>query len=191
MGHAKQPINVDQCIRALLVALSSGEPTYAMNGYHIVELIKFLQSEPSVDQEDLFKVEWAYLPLLDRHRGAVPKLLESRLASDPEFFCEVIRLIYRSKKEDQPLKEPTEESKAIATKAWRLLHEWKTPPGTQEDETFSAEHFNEWLQRVKELCIDSGDLEVALVHIGEVLFHAPPDPDNVVDLSSPIRSSGS
>ena len=129
MRHAKQPIDVDQCVRALLAALSSSEPTYAMDGYHIVELIKFLQAEPSVVQDDLFKVEWAYLPLLDRHSGAAPKLLESRLASDPEFFCEVIRLIYRSKKEDQPSKEPTEESKAIATNAWRLLHEWKTPPG--------------------------------------------------------------
>ena len=102
MRHAKQPINVEQCVRALLAAPSSSEPAYAMDGYHIVELIKFLQSDPSVAREDLFKVEWAYLPLLDRHRGAAPKLLECRLASDPEFFCEVIRLIYRSKKEDQP-----------------------------------------------------------------------------------------
>ncbi len=179
MRHAKQPINVDQCVRALLAALSSGEPTYVVDGYHIVELIKFLQEEPSIHQDDLFRVEWAYLPLLDRHRGAAPKLLESRLASDPEFFCEVIRLIYRSKKEDQQSKEPTEESKTIATNAWRLLHEWKTPPGTQEDETFSAGHFNEWLQRVKTLCIESGHLEVALIHIGEVLIHAPSDPDGL------------
>lgn len=176
MRHAKQPINTEQCVRALLAALSSSEPTYAMDGYHIVELIKFLQSKPSVAQEDLFKVEWAYLPLLDRHSGAAPKLLESRLASDPKFFCEVIQLIYRSKREDLPSKEPTEESKVIATNAWRLLYEWKTPPGSQEDETFNAEHFNKWLQRVKTLCAESGHLEVALIHIGEVLIHAPSDP---------------
>ena len=179
MRYAKQPINAEQCVRALISALSSNEPTYAMDGYRIVELINFLQSEPSVTQDDLFKVEWAYLPLLDRHRGAAPKLLENRLANDPDFFCEVIRLIYRSKKEDQPSKEPTEESKAIADNAWRLLHEWKTPPGTQEDETFSAEHFNEWLQRVKKLCMESGHLEIALVTIGEVLIHAPSDPDGL------------
>jgi hypothetical protein len=179
MRHAKQPIDVDQCVRALLAALSSSEPSYAMDGYHIVELIKLLQSEPSVAQEDLFKVEWAYLPLLDHHSGAAPQLLESRLASDPEFFCEVIRLIYRSKKEDQPSKEPTEESKAIASNAWGLLHEWKTPPGSHKDETFSAEHFNDWLQRVITLCAESGHLEVALINIGEVLIHAPSDPDGL------------
>lgn len=176
MRHAKQPIDSNQCVRALLAALSSKEPSYAMDGYYIVELIKFLQKEPSVNQDDLFRVEWAYIPLLDHHRDAAPQLLESRLANDPEFFCEVIRLIYRSKKEDQPSKEPTEESKAIATNAWQLLHEWKTPPGTQKDGTFSDERFTEWLQRVREVCTESGHLEVALINIGEVLIHTPPDP---------------
>jgi len=176
MRHDNQRIDPNQCIRALLAALSSSESIYAMDSYHIVELIKYLQTEPSVDQEDLFKVEWAYLPLLDRHSGAAPKLLESRLANDPEFFCELIGLTYRSKNNGQPAKEPTEQESAIATNAWRLLHEWKTPPGTQGDGTFSESRFTEWLQRVKEACAESGHLEVALINIGEVLIHAPADP---------------
>ncbi|MCG8345124.1 MAG: hypothetical protein MI685_08205 [Chlorobiales bacterium] len=175
MHHAKQLIDINQCVRALLAALTSSEPSYAMDRYHIVELIQFLQSKPSVNEDDLFRVEWAYLSLLDRHSGATPKLLESRLANYPEFFCEVIRLIYRSKKEDQPAKELTGESKAVATNAWRLLHEWKTPPGTQKDGTFIEERFIEWLQCVKALCMESGHLEVALINIGEVLIHAPAD----------------
>lgn len=179
MRHAKQLLDNSQCVRALLAALSSSEPSYAMNGHHIINLIKFLQAEPTVNQDDLFRVEWAYVPLLDRHRGAAPQLLESRLANDPEFFCEVIRLIYRSKKEDQPTREPTEESTAIATNAWRLLHEWKIPPGVQKDGTFSEERFTKWLQRVQHICTESGHLEVALVTIGEVLIHASPDPDGL------------
>jgi len=179
MRHAKQPIDSNQCVQALLAALSSSESSYAMDGYHIVELIKFLQAEPTVNQDDLFRVEWAYVPLLDSYSGAAPQLLESRLANDPEFFCEVIGLIYRSKKEDQSSREPTEESKAIATNAWQLLHEWKVPPGTQQDGKFSEERFTEWLQRVKEVCTASGHLEVALINIGEVLIHAPPDPDGL------------
>lgn len=176
MRHAKQSIDISQCVRALLAALSSGEPSYAIDGYHIVELIKFLQAEPQVNQDDLFRIEWAYIPLLDRHSDAAPQLLESRLANVPEFFCEVIRLIYRSKKENHPSRDPSDESKAVATNAWRLLHEWKTPPGTQQDGTFSDERFAEWLQRVKETCKESGHLEVALINIGEVLIHTPPDP---------------
>lgn len=175
----KQPIDIKQCVQALLAALSSSEPTSDVDQYNIIELIKFLQSEPSVAQDDLFRVEWAYLPLLDRHNGVAPKLLENKLANDPEFFCEVIRLIYRSKKEKQLLEEHTEAKKAIAENAWLLLYGWRTPPGTQEDGAFSAKHFNEWLQRVKDICIESGHIEVALIEIGKVLIYAPPDPDGL------------
>ena len=179
MRHAKQPIDLSQCIRALLAALSSEEPSYVMDGYHIVELIKFLQAGSEVTPDDLFRVEWAYLPLLDRHQGAAPKLLETRLASDPEFFCEVIRLIYRSKKADVVSNDPSEDSKAIATNAWRLLHEWQTPPGTQDDGSFDDTQFTRWLQRAKVVCTESGHLEVALINIGEVLFHCPADTDGL------------
>ncbi len=172
MHHAKQPLNVTQCVSALLAALSSSEPSYSMDSHNIVELIKFLQVNSEVVKDDLFRVEWAYLPLLDHDCDGVPKLLESRLASDPEFFCEIIRLIYRSKKSDN---EPSEETKAIATNAWRLLRKWRTPPGVQEDGGFNDAHFSSWLQRVKEISTESGHLEVALINVGKVLIHCPPD----------------
>ena len=175
MHHAKQPFKVSQCIYALLAAMSSTEPSHSMDAYHITELIKFLQVNADVSPDDLFRVEWAYLPLLDRHRGAAPKLLENRLASDPEFFCEAIRLIFRSKKNETSTSEPIEGKKEIATNAWRLLHEWRTPPGLQEDGSFNDAHFSKWLQRVKEICAESGHLEVALINVGEVLIHCPPD----------------
>lgn len=179
MQYNKQPINVKQCAQALLEALSSHEPIHVTNRYHILYLIKFLQSESSVEKEDLLKVEWAYLPLLDRFSGAAPKFLENELANDPEFFCEVIKWIYRPKNEDQPVTRPNEELESIANNAWKLLHEWKIPPGTQDNGTFNAEKFDEWLQHVKFLCTESGHLEVALIKVGEVLIHSPSDPDGL------------
>jgi hypothetical protein len=178
MQQAEQPIDSNQCVRALLAAISANDSSYSMDRwYPIIELIKFLQAEPSVNQNDLFRVEWAYLPLLDGHSGTTPQLLESRLANDPEFFCEIIQLIYRSNEKEQPSKEPTRKSREIAKNAWRLLHEWKTPPGTQKDQTFNEECFAEWLHRVKAICTESGHLEFALSHIGAVLIHTPPEPD--------------
>ena len=64
----------------------------------------------------------------------------------------------------------------MAENAYRLLDEWKTPPGTQEKGAFNAEQFEKWVRRVKELCTESGHLEVALRHIGKVLIYAPEDP---------------
>ncbi|MBR7060095.1 MAG: hypothetical protein IKI22_05790, partial [Neisseriaceae bacterium] len=162
----KQPVNAEQCVQALLAACSSNEPNY-VDSYRILELIKFLQDNNTVSQDDLFRVEWAYLSLLDPQlHNASPKLLENKLSNEPEFFCEVIRLIYRSKNENQPLKESTKESKTIAMNAWRLLNNWTTIPGTQSDGTFNEEYFKQWLEKVKELCTQSGYLEIALECIG-------------------------
>jgi hypothetical protein len=177
--HDKQPLDKSRSVQSLLAAVSSTEPSYEMDAYHIVEIIKALQDDPDTDPEDLFRVEWAYLPLLDRHSGASPKLLENRLASDPVFFCEVIRLIYRSKKKDKSEKEPSEQNKSIATNAYRLLREWQTPPGIQPDGTFSSEQFTQWIEQTKETCAESGHLEVALTHIGQVLIYCPPDPQGL------------
>ncbi|MGB8698455.1 MAG: hypothetical protein WCD18_03475, partial [Thermosynechococcaceae cyanobacterium] len=175
MRYNKQPINVDLCVRVLLAALSSSVPSDLMDTSNVLELIKMLQENPEVAPDDLFRVEWAYLPLLDHHHGTAPKLLENYLASGPEFFCELIRLIYRSKKTNVSTNDPSEKTKAIATNAYRLLHEWRTPPGMQGDGSFNDAHFLTWLHSVKEICMKSGHLEVAFIHVGQVLIHCPPD----------------
>jgi len=179
MLYDKQPLDKHLSIRALLGAVSSKEPSYAMDIHNTTEIIKALQNDSETNPDDLFQVEWAYLPLLDHYGDSSPKLLESRLASDSSFFCEVIRLVYRSKKEDRSKAEPSESEKAIATNAWRLLHEWKTPPGTLPNGSFSGEKFKEWFENAKTACAETGHLEVALTHIGHVLFYCPPDPDGL------------
>ena len=123
--------------------------------------------------------EWGYLPLLERDRGVSPKSLENRLASDPGFFCEVIRHVYRSKKEPKTEKKHTKQEKAVAQNAYQLLREWRTPPGMQPDGSFSRDHLIRWLESTKTTCIESGHLEVALTHVGQVLFYCPPDPDGL------------
>jgi len=179
MCHFKQPINADLCIKALNAALFTSEPSSYIDRYHIVELIKLLQSEPSVNQDELLKVEFAYVRLLDHHSGASPLCLERKLASSPEFFCEVIQLIYQSNKKNQPPKQITEESRAIAQNARQLLYEWRTAPGLQADGKFCGDNFANWLSNVKAICTESGHLPVAFNHVGEVLIHVPPDPDGL------------
>ena len=81
-----QSIDDDQCVRALLDAVSSSEPIHARDEHHIVELIKHLQSTPSAPQESLFDIEWVYLPLLCSYGSARPVFLERKLSRDPELF---------------------------------------------------------------------------------------------------------
>jgi hypothetical protein len=102
--------------------------------------------------------------------------LEQKLADDAVFFCDLIKKAYRSKNGEEPVKEEPEEVRAMALNAWKLLHEWKRPPGLRGDGSFCPEQFDEWLEQVKTISAESGHLEVALHYVGEVLIHAPVDP---------------
>ena len=175
--YSKKPLDQARSVKALMAVISSQEPPQEMGTHTIIEIIKVLQDAPETDPEDLFQIEWAYLRLLDQY--ASPKSLENRLASDPDFFCEVIRLIYRSKKKPEHPREFSEQDENIAENAYNLLDNWMTLPGTQSNGQFLPEQFTEWLNRTKKACDESGHLEVALLHIGQVLIHAPPDPEGL------------
>ena len=176
MLNENQPLDTSRSVRTLLARSESELPLETTDVYPITEIIKALQESPDTDPEDLLRVEWAYLSLPDEPNSASPKFLESRLASDPDFFCEVLRLAYPSKKERQSKEAPTDQDRDNASK---LLFVWQTPPGTIDGE-FIPEQFTRWLERVKEACSEAGHLEVVLSHhIGEVLIHAPPDPEGL------------
>lgn len=179
MQHDKRPFDNGKAVRALLAALDSSESAHSMDAYKIVEVIKALQNEPGTNPDDLFRVEWAYLPLLDLHHDASPKLLERRLANEPGFFCEVIRLVFRSKKEEHPSEESTDERQKIATNAYRLLSEWRLPPGCREDGTYDGDALAAWLDAVKKECSETGHLEIAMTMVGHALIHVPPDLDGL------------
>lgn len=179
MLHDETPFDNRRAIQALLAALESSESVYSMDAYEIVEIIKTLQNDPETNPDDLFRVEWAYLRLLNQDDDASPKLLERRLANDPGFFCEVIRLVFRSKKEERTAEEITEERKNIASNAYRLLSKWRTPPGSREDGTYDGNALIAWMDAVKQECSDTGHLEMAKTMVGSVLVHTSADPDGL------------
>lgn len=179
MRHDQKSLNVDQCVRALMAAVSTSEPTHTIASHHIVDLIKHLQQSTDISPDDLFRVEWAYLPLLNGYHGARPIYLEKRLADDPDFFCEAIRLIYRSDKQDIETEEISVQQTSMANNAYRLLNDWKTPPGTETDGTFNSKKLVVWINRVRELTEESGHSDVAMSRLGHVLMHCPFDPDGL------------
>ena len=64
MLHTKQPLNINLTVKALMVALSSDEPYYANDVFTVTDIIKTLQSSDEISEDDLFKIEWAYLTIL-------------------------------------------------------------------------------------------------------------------------------
>jgi hypothetical protein len=173
--YNKGEIQFDQIARALTGLLRSEESLKNMDAHAVAHLIGKLQDNAETDQDELFKLEWAFLALLDGHFGVSPTLLQKTLAKDPNFFCEIIRAVFRSERDDAP-RSVSKEQEAIANRGYRLLTEWRIPPGTLDDSAFDKSQLNEWLEAVKTSCAESGHLKIAMQQVGEVLFYSPPDP---------------
>jgi hypothetical protein len=175
LGFNKGEFQPHQAIKALNALLQSPDAQRAMDAHAVAELIGKLQEHPKTSQDELFKLEWAFSTLLDGHFGVFPTLLQKTLARDAHFFCEIIRAVFRSDKTSVQ-KEVTELQRAVANQAYKLLMDWRTPPGKLDDGTFDGDNLRRWLDTVKEISAESGHLKIAMQQVGKVLFYAPADP---------------
>ncbi len=175
--HKKDRFDPSLAVRALLEALNTHDGSRTPPEYETIEVIKALQEDSRTAPEDLFRVEWAFLPLLHGYHGATPQALEDRLATDPAFFSEVIRLAFRSK-HTAPTNDESEDSShwAIVMNGYRLLNEWHTPPGSVAHGGYDGDRLAQWLETAKQQTESTGHLEVAMIMVGRVLAHAPADP---------------
>ena len=177
----KKEINPELACEALLALVHSEGQASRIDSYHITQIIEALQNNTNTDEDKLFQVEWAYVSLLsrDRYTKVSPVTLENKLASTPQFFCDLIQRIYRANDVEHEEAEPTEQSRNIATNAYRLLSTWSIVPGTQPDGEFKPEAFLEWLTVMEEIVKESGHYDVALIQLGDVLIHSPEGPDGL------------
>jgi hypothetical protein len=179
MANENETFSTEVAAKALIQSLTSTEPFGRMDAHAISKLIGWLQSNPNTNADALFQIEWAYLSLLDHDYGGEPKTIETRLASDPDFFCEVIGIVFRSEKEELKKDKPTEQEQRIATNAYRLLHGWRTVPGMTAGGIFDSEVFKQWLAKVIIKTKESGHYQIAMNQLGQVLPYAPQDPDGL------------
>lgn len=149
-------------------------------GFSIIELLQNLQRrEPPVDEKRLAQLEWAYIGLLDGDQASA-STLHKALATDPGFFAELLRVIFRPRSEaDGPHEEPTEQERNRAMNAYRLLHSWDKVPGFQEaTQAVDGGALTTWIDKARQLCKESGHLEICDTQIGEILAHAPKESDD-------------
>jgi len=179
MFYSQEPMDPGQVVRVLNALTPTKEEAGAIDPHAITQLIRVLQKNPETNPEELFKIEWQFLALLDGMSAPSPITLERALATNPDFFCEVVQLMFRSKNDDESPETPSKNREALASNAFRLLQSWSMPPGSNEDGTFDGEALTKWYEQVKVKCSESGHLEVAKEYVGKVLFGSPPDPSGL------------
>jgi hypothetical protein len=175
--HSKIDFPPALAVRTLIQALSGQLAGIDQN--MVTEVIQWLQNNPHTNRDDLFQIEWQYLPLLRSPYSEGPKILEERIATDPKFFSEVIATVFRSDKTDASKEALTDAQINIGRNAFHLLYGWKTVPGTGPTGTFDGVAFGEWLSGVKMHTQESGHFPVAMSQVGQVLAHAPADTDGL------------
>jgi transcriptional regulator with XRE-family HTH domain len=148
--------------------------------HYVVEMFKELD-QAGVPDEQIVVLEWAYLPLF-RFSDRPPRTLHKALATEPGFFIEVLRQVYRPSPESgiqEPDAEHTERNRAIWAQAFELLREWKHVPGATQHGTLDPAALEDWVRAARIQAAQVGRAEVADSQIGQVLSHAPPEADGI------------
>jgi hypothetical protein len=179
----KQPAPVvvlDLLERAL--AAPQEEKNRPLDRYHVLMLLEKLQKAPAIDEMKLSRLEWLLLPMIGSHHF-LPAKLYKRLSRDPDFFIDLLTLLYlphhRGDKEESKHAEPgADESKRFqAERAWEFLHNWRQIPGTKEAGIVDAQELRRWVKSAREKASAIDRIEVCDITLGGVFAYAPSEQD--------------
>lgn len=143
--------------------------------YYVQHVFDELEGRPDIRQEDLARMEYAYLPFF--HRRKRPLALHRMLIEQPAFFVSTISTIFKPAHGEAP--EPTEKEKKYATAAYKLLNGLEVLPGQVGDDV-DVEALASWTATVRKLAVQADRADVVDSRIGHLLAHAPLDPNDKV-----------
>ncbi len=154
--------------------------TGTMLQHHVVQLLKVLDDRENCEKSTLARLEWQYLSLLE-HSQRSPQVLHKAMSDKPEFFVEILCVIYRPSEDSGIVEErdKSEDAKARATQAYRLLDSWEKPIPGQTEKGIDPTVLADWVILVRQLSKKLGRVEVADTQIGQMLAHAPQDKDGI------------
>lgn len=150
----------------------------AMLGYYVGLALDHLVIDEAVSRADLIAIEWTYFGLL-QHSDRDVKLLESALASSPEFFVDVVSSIYRAEDElpDESDEAAMKRKRAIAEQSYRLLDQWSVVPGSDDAGQIDAAALRQWVHDARTLAVKAKRLAVVDDRIGAILSASSPEPN--------------
>jgi hypothetical protein len=178
-----EPLDTDVVATALEAAVfreSSEEPATSGLAHELGLLLDLLED---AHDERAARIEFPLLGLLQFQRP--PRALHRQMATDPEFFADIVCRVYRadaatsdegSAADDD---EGSESDAAFAELAYTLLRSMHTVPGHRDDGSVDGEVLRAWFSETMRLLQETGRGQVANVVLGEVLAWAPPGEDGI------------
>jgi hypothetical protein len=133
--------------------------------------------------ELLCELEWVFFSPLQHTRP--PKALFRSLAANPRTFVELVTAVFKPKGEAATQQMSPAEA-VRAQQAFRVLREWRQPPGLQSDATIDGPLLHEWVSTARQLLEAADRADIGDECIGEVLSGSPPGVDGIWP-AEPIR----
>jgi hypothetical protein len=147
--------------------------------FDIVEAMKWARQQPDISPQDIAALEYPLVRVLTAPGSDSEQLVLHRLlASDPDLFIEFLCKLYRAKHEPKADAEsnPDESRRVEASIAWHLLRTWKTVPGLLPTQEVDKAALDQWFEKAISAATEKDRKEVALLQVGQVLYHCPRDP---------------
>ncbi|MBL8624652.1 MAG: helix-turn-helix domain-containing protein [Myxococcales bacterium] len=162
--------------------------------YHLANIFTVLDQRDDVSVQEIAVLEWTFLQHLE-HSTRPPRALRKALATQPEFFVQILSLLYKPRGDKldadassadsssadsdggAPDEVVDERTRLRAMQAFHLLEGWDAIPGMRDDRTIDAAALESWIKNARVLAKDVGRLAVADLHIGKVLATAPKGAD--------------
>lgn len=199
--HLEKGISSDLFVEVLQRAVADGQRDNAegnevtMFRHHVAKILQVLDDRDDVTEDRLFKLEWAYLQVLE-YSGREPIVLKRSLAERPEVFIDLIKIIYKPSDESGVTDdaEDRDHKQAIAPHAYDLLRMWNRVPGSDDAGHIDHAKLAAWVRRARVLAAEVGRGDIADQKIGNVLSASSKDPDGawpqraVRDVIEDVRS---
>lgn len=138
--------------------------------YIIVQLNKWLEKNYE-NHNKVAEAELKCIKLFENYCDE-PEVLFEVIASCPELFVDILTAMYRPANAEK--KEYTDDEKQVAGNCFTILNSFKHLPGLHSD-GFQVNEFMQWFDKVKELAISNDRYDVAMIHVGHILFYTPED----------------
>lgn len=139
-------------------------------GYDIQELIGKLQADQTFDRSRLARLEWGYLPFLERSYSKTgPDTLAAVVKENPSFYVELIQTAFRGK--NVPAKElpDDEQVRFRARRAIEFFESLDVLPGQNEQGQIDSQYLENWIREVTRLSEPTGHEEIAAHKVGQYI----------------------
>jgi hypothetical protein len=159
-------------LQACITTQSSGEAK-SLHAYDVGEILDVLEANPSIPRDVLARLEFALLPLF-RFEKRQPRTLNNELASNPQFFAELVEMVY--KPESGAERNLSEQDVQFAHVARQLLDGWTLIPGSIQDENgthIKGESLQAWIAAARAETEARDRKTMGLHAIAEMLARSP------------------